>query len=81
MNHDEGGARPQDQASARAVWEDLAVRARLLHCPEHFVAPWRIVVLGDTREDLRLQIYGCCARLQVVVSEMIAADPRIWAPR
>lgn len=67
-------------AAARAVWEDLAVRARRLHCPEHFVQPWKIVVIGDTSERLRLDIYGCCSRLQVVVTEMIRSDPRTGGP-
>ena len=68
-------------ATARALWDDLAVKARLLHCPEHIVQPWRVVVIGDTREALRLQIYGCCDRLQLVISEMIRADPRISGPK
>jgi hypothetical protein len=68
-------------ASARALWEELAVRARLLHCPEHAVQPWRVTVTGETRETLRLQIYGCCSQLQVVIGEMVRADPRISGPR
>jgi len=67
-------------AAAQALWEDLAVRARGLHCPEHFVAPWRVVVIGDTRDKLRLQIYGCCDKLGLVVTEMVKADPRISGP-
>lgn len=66
--------------AARAMWEDLALKARGLHCPEHVVGPWRVVVTGDTRDTLNLQIYGCCDRLGVVVSEMIRADPRISGP-
>ena len=69
-----------DKAAAHALWEDLAVRARLLHCPEHFVSPWRVVVIGETRETMRLQLYGCCPRLQLVVGEMIRSDPRISGP-
>jgi len=69
-----------DKAAARALWEDLAARARALHCPEHFVSPWRVVVIGDARETMRLQLYGCCARLQDVVGDMIRADPRISGP-
>jgi hypothetical protein len=67
-------------AAAQALWEDLAVRARGLHCPEHFVQPWRVVVIGETAERLRLNIYGCCPKLQVVVSEMIRSDPRTSGP-
>lgn len=67
-------------AAARALWEDLAVRARGLHCPEHFVQPWRVVVIGDTSERLRLNIYGCCPKLQVVVTDMIRSDPRTASP-
>ncbi len=73
----------QDQQqieAARAVWNDLAARARGLHCPTHFVEPWRVVVIGDTPARLRLQIYGCCPRLQDVVNELIASDPRISGP-
>lgn len=73
---------PEDEAfaSARVLWDELAVRARALHCPEHFMPPWRVVVIGDTPEKLRLQIYGCCERLQSVASRMIDADPRISGP-
>ena len=67
-------------AAARVVWEDLAVRARGLHCPEHFVQPWRVVVIGEASERLRLNIYGCCPKLQVVVSDMIRSDPRTSGP-
>jgi hypothetical protein len=68
-------------AAARALWEDLAAMARGLHCPEHFVGPWRVVVTGERPETLNLQIYGCCQRLGVVVAEMIRADPRVSGPR
>lgn len=68
-------------AAARALWEDLAVKARGIHCPEHLVGPWRVVVSGETREALRLQIYGCCEKLGQVVTEMVRADPRISGPR
>jgi hypothetical protein len=65
----------------RAIWEDVAVRARLLHCPDHYVAPWRVVVTGETRETLDLQIYGCCAKLGVLVGQLVRADPRLSGPR
>jgi hypothetical protein len=68
-------------AAARATWEDLAARARGLHCPDHIVGPWRVVVTGDRPESLNLQIYGCCPRLGVAVAEMIRADPRVSGPR
>jgi hypothetical protein len=67
-------------ASARALWEDLAAKARGTHCPIHIVGPWRVVVTGDRPETLNLQIYGCCERLGVVVAEMIKADPRVAGP-
>jgi hypothetical protein len=67
----------QDIKAARAVWDDIAARARALHCPTHFVEPWRVVVIGDTTARLGLQIYGCCPRLQEVVNELIDADPRV----
>lgn len=66
--------------TASAVWAELAARARGLHCPEHFVEPWRVVVIGETPDRLRLQIYGCCARLQDVVNELISSDPRLSGP-
>jgi hypothetical protein len=68
-------------ASARTTWDDLAARARGLHCPEHIVGPWRVVVIGDRPETLNLQIYGCCPRLGAVVAQMIEADPRVSGPR
>ena len=67
-------------AAARALWEDLAVRARGVHCPEHIVGPWRVVVIGDTRDTLRLYTYGCCPKLGQVISELISTDPRISGP-
>ena len=69
-----------DMAAARAIWEDIARRAHSVHCPEHFVAPWRVVVIGDTPDRLRLQIYGCCEKLQLVVTDLIKADPRVSRP-
>jgi hypothetical protein len=68
-------------AAARALWEDLASKARALHCPEHIVGPWRVVVTGERPETLNLQIYGCCQRLGMVVADMIKADPRVSGPR
>lgn len=73
--------RRRDLAAARSLWEELAARARALHCPEHFAAPWRVVVTGETRETLNLQIYGCCERLGRVVGDLIRSDPRIAGPR
>jgi len=73
----EDDEKQRDMAAARAVWEDLAARARLLHCPEHYVEPWRVVVIGDTPDKLRLHISGCCSGLQVVVTELIRSDPRV----
>jgi hypothetical protein len=82
MDTTEIGLQPTDHqerepVDARAVWDELAARARGLHCPQHFVEPWRVVVIGDSPQRYRLQIYGCCPRLQVVVTQMLKADPRI----
>jgi hypothetical protein len=65
----------------RAIWEDVAVKARLLHCPDHYVSPWRVVVMGETSETLDLQIYGCCAKLGVLAGQLVRADPRLSGPR
>jgi hypothetical protein len=67
-------------AAARALWDDLAVKARAIHCPDHMVGPWRIVVTGETRESMKLQVYGCCPRLGQAVTGMIRADPRTSKP-
>ena len=75
----EDDAKQRDKV-AKAVWEDLAAKARGLHCPEHFVEPWRVVVSGSSAGNYRLQIYGCCSQLQTVVSALIKADPRIGGP-
>jgi hypothetical protein len=64
----------------RALWEDLASRARALSCPAHFVGPWRVVVIGETRESMRLQVYGCCERIGQAVTAMVRADPRVAKP-
>jgi hypothetical protein len=81
QSKDDQAQREEDRlAAARALWEDLAVRARGLHCPDHFVQPWRVVVIGDSTEKLRLNIYGCCPKLQVVITEMIRSDPRSSGP-
>ena len=64
----------------RALWEDLAAKARGLNCPTHYVGPWRVVVIGETRESMRLQVYGCCERIGQAVTAMVRADPRIAHP-
>jgi hypothetical protein len=64
----------------RALWEDLASRARGLSCPAHFVGPWRVVVIGETRESMRLQVYGCCERIGQAVTAMVRSDPRVALP-
>lgn len=68
-------------AATRAIWEELAVQARTVHCPEHYVQPWRITVLGDTPEKYRLYVSGCCPGIGDAVTEMIRRDPRIAASR
>ena len=75
-NKDEG-----DVAAARALWEELAARARMVHCPQHFAQPWRVVVIGDTPAKLRLYTSGCCPQLGDAVNAMIRAEPRISGPR
>lgn len=70
----------QDRAAAeaaRATWEDLAARARVLHCPDHYVGPWRVNVIGDTPDKFRLYVSGCCPKIGQVVDEMVRRDPRI----
>ena len=64
----------------RALWEDLAARARGLSCPAHFVGPWRVVVIGESRESMRLQVYGCCERIGQAVTAMVRSDPRVARP-
>jgi hypothetical protein len=74
----------QDQrrtAAARAMWEDLATRARALHCPDHYAQPWRVSVLGETPDTFRLYVSGCCPRLGDAVTEMIRQDPGRAATR
>ena len=67
--------------AARGVWEDVAVRARTVHCPVHFVQPWRVNVIGDQPSRLRLNVSGCCPRLGETVTALIRADPRLGGPR
>jgi hypothetical protein len=68
-------------AVARAIWDDLAIEARTVHCPDHYVGPWRISVMGERAEDFRLYVSGCCPRIGEAVTEMIRRDPRIAATR
>jgi hypothetical protein len=68
------------QRARRALWEDLAARARGLSCPVHFVGPWRVVVVGESRESMRLQVYGCCERIGQAVTAMVRSDPRVTSP-
>ncbi len=70
-----------DMAAARALWEELAARARMVHCPQHFAQPWRVVVIGDTPAKLRLYTSGCCPQLGDAVDDMIRGEPRISGPR
>lgn len=74
----------QDQrrtAAARELWDDLALKARSVHCPEHYAQPWRISVLGDDPASFRLYVSGCCPRIGEAVTEMIRSDPRVAASR
>ena len=54
-------AMDEKDAQLQALWEDLARKARGVHCPEHFVEPWRVYVIG-TAPKLKLDISGCCPR-------------------
>lgn len=67
-------------AQLEALWEDLARQARSVHCPEHFVEPWRVHVIG-TSPRLKLDISGCCPRIGQAINEMIAADAKWRATR
>lgn len=71
----------RQSVAARALWEDLAVKARTLHCPEHYAQPWRITVLGDKPGNYRLYVQGCCAKIGDTVNGMIRSDPRMPARR
>ena len=72
----------QDEKDAQleALWEDLARKARSVHCLEHYVEPWRVYVIGSAPK-LKLDIAGCCPRIGQAVNEMIAADPGFRATR
>ena len=65
--------------AARATWEDLAVKARVVHCPDHYAQPWRISLLGDSPSTYRLYVSGCCPKLGEAVTAMIRSDARIAA--
>ena len=73
-------ANDERDAQAQALWEDLARKARGVHCPEHFVEPWRVYVIGNP-PALKLDIAGCCPRIGRAINEMIAADPGFRASR
>lgn len=77
----EGDQEQRRSAAARALWQDLAIKARTVHCPEHYVQPWRVSVLGDTADSFRLYVSGCCPKLGQAVDEMIRSDPRHAASR
>jgi hypothetical protein len=71
----------QVQRARQALWDDLAAKARGLHCPEHFVGPWRVYVMGETSGTMRLQVSGCCPKLGEAVNAMLRADPRVAISR
>jgi hypothetical protein len=64
----------------RDLWEDLARQARGVHCPEHYVEPWRVRVIGSAPR-FKLDLAGCCPGIGRAIDEMIANDPRIRGPR
>jgi hypothetical protein len=73
-------AKEDKDAQTRVLWEDLARKARAVHCPAHFVGPWRVHVIG-TSPRLKLDVAGCCPRIGQAINEMIAADPGYRASR
>lgn len=73
-------AKDEKDAQLEALWEDLATKARAVHCPEHFVGPWRVHVIG-TPPRLKLDIAGCCPRIGRAINQMIADDPDYRATR
>jgi len=74
-------AQEQDQeAQLQALWERLAQKARGVHCPQHFVEPWRVHVIGRPPR-LKLDIAGCCPKIGQAINEMIAADAGFRASR
>jgi hypothetical protein len=70
----------ETQRARQALWDDLASKARGLHCPEHFVGPWRVHVTGESRGTMRLQVSGCCPKIGDAVNAMLRADPRVSTP-
>lgn len=68
------------EALLEALWEELARKARAVHCPEHYVEPWRVRVIG-TAPNLKLDIAGCCPKIGRAINEMIANDPGYRASR
>lgn len=73
-------AKDEKDAQLQALWEDLARKARGVHCPAHYVEPWRVSVIG-TPPNLKLDIAGCCPRIGQAINQMIAADPGFRATR
>lgn len=73
-------AKDEKDAQLEALWEELARKARGVHCPQHFVEPWRVSVIG-TPPALKLAIAGCCSRIGQAINEMIAEDPDFRATR
>jgi hypothetical protein len=73
-------ATDEKDAQLQALWEDLARQARGVHCPEHYVEPWRVHVIG-TPPTMKLDIAGCCPKIGKAVNKMIASDPRFRARR
>ena len=73
-------AKDDNDAQLQALWEDLARKARRVHCPEHFVEPWRVHVIGSAPR-FKLDIAGCCPRMGAAINAMIAADPGFRATR
>ena len=71
-------ATDEKDAQLQALWESLAQQARGVHCPEHFVEPWRVYVIG-TLPHLKLDLAGCCPKIGKAVNKMIASDPRFRA--
>ena len=73
-------AAKDEKDAVEALWQNLAQKARGVHCPEHYVEPWRVIVIG-TSPNLKLDIAGCCPGIGRAINEMIAADPEFRATR
>ena len=73
-------AKDDKDAQLQALWDDLARKARGVHCPQHYVEPWRVHVIGSA-PNYKLDISGCCSQIGQAINEMISTDPGFRATR